>query len=144
MKGTTMATTTKHSRTRLADDSYMSLVRRFPLRPLKSEKSHALAVEMIGELFGRKLDSGASDYLDTLILLVNKYEDENHSASIDLTPQEALLAIMQANNLTQKDMGKIIGSEPSVSMFLMGKRDLSKTHIKALSERFRIDPLLFM
>lgn len=94
---------------------------------------------------GRQLDAGCSDYLDTLILLVNKYEDENHTPrSPDLTPQEALRAIMNVNGLSQADLGRIIGSESAVSMFLKNQRELSKSHIKALVARFRVDASLFL
>ena len=126
-------------------DTYMGLVRRFPLKPIKDDQQHAQAVEIVGELVGRKLDDGASGYLDTLVLLVNKYEDENHTpAGAHLSPQEALRAIMNANNMSQAQMGKVIGSESAVSMFLSGRRELSKSHIKALAARFRVDAGLFL
>ena len=126
-------------------DTYMDLIRRFPLKPIKDDAEHERAVEMIGELMGRELDAGAGDYLDTLILLVNKYEDENHTpGGLDLSPREALKAIMNANNMSQAEMGKVIGSESAVSMFLNGERELSKAHIKALVARFRVDAGLFL
>lgn len=59
--------------------TYMGLIHRFPLKPLKDDAAHSRAVEMIRELIGRELDVGAGDYLDALVLLVNKYEDENHT-----------------------------------------------------------------
>lgn len=126
-------------------DSYMKLVRRFPLKPLKNDREHAEAVRLIEELFGHKLDHGASDYLDTLILLTNKYEEEHHTpGGASMTPQELLKAIMSANGMTQSQMGQIIGSESAVSMFLKGERGLSKSHIKALVSRFRIDAAMFL
>ena len=137
----TRATSNKRSKA----DAYMGLIRRFPLKPIKDDEEHAEAVEMIGELMGRKLDNGASDYLDTLILLVNKYEDESHTPrGVHLSPQEALRAIMNANAMSQAQMGKVIGSESAVSMFLKGERELSKSHIKALVARFRVDAGLFL
>jgi len=139
-----MQTKTK-SRQRPKSDSYMELIQRFPLKPIKNDKEHGQAVEIVGELLGRKLDGSASDYLDTLILLVNKYEDEHHTpAGTDLSPQDALRAIMSLNNMSQAQMGKIIGSESAVSMFLKGERGLSKAHIKALVERFRVDAAVFL
>jgi HTH-type transcriptional regulator/antitoxin HigA len=130
---------------RSASDSYMNLIRRFSLRPLRTESEHDEAVDIIGELIGHKLDAGTSDYLDTLILLVNDYEDKHHSpAGTDLTPQQALRAIMDANGLTQADIGRIVGSESAVSMFLKGERDLSKSRIKALAAHFRVDASLFL
>lgn len=126
-------------------DTYMNLIRRFPLKPIKDDDEHEKAVGIIGELMGREHDGGTSDYLDTLILLVNKYEDENHTpAGVHLSPQEALRAIMNTNNLSQAQMGRIIGSESAVSMFLGGERELSKSHIKALVARFRVDASLFL
>lgn len=137
----TKATRNKRSKT----DTYMDLIRRFPLKPIKDDEKHAQAVEIIGELLGRELDDGAGDYLDTLILLANKYEDENHTpGGVHLSPQEALRAIMNANNMSQAQMGKVIGSESAVSMFLNGERELSKSHIKALVARFRVDAGLFL
>ena len=139
-----MQTKTK-SRQRPKADRYMDLIHRFPLKPIKNDKEHGQAVEIVGELLGRKLDDSASDYLDTLILLVNKYEDEHHTpAGVHLSPQDALRAIMSLNNMSQAQMGKIIGSESAVSMFLKRERGLSKAHIKALVERFRIDAALFL
>lgn len=139
-----MATKAKSNK-RSKADAYMELIRRFPLKPIKDDEKHEEAVEIIGELMGRELDDGTSDYLDTLILLVNQYEDENHTPrGVHLSPQQALRAIMNANNMSQAQMGKVIGSESAVSMFLNGERELSKSHIKALVARFRVDAGLFL
>ena len=116
----------------------------FPLKPIENDDQHTQAVAVIGELIGRKCDGGTGDYLDTLILLVNKYEDENHTPNgIFRSPQEALRAIMSVNGISQSEMGKIIGSELAVSMFFKGERGLSKAHIKAIVARFRVDAGLF-
>ena len=136
---------TKMKSNKPAADAYMGLIRRFPLKPIKDDAAHEQAVEMVGRLMGRKLDDGANDYLDTLILLVNKYEDEHHTPmGMDLSPRQALRAIMDANGLTQADIGRIIGSESAVSMFLKGERGLSKTQIRALAQEFRVDAGLFL
>jgi HTH-type transcriptional regulator / antitoxin HigA len=127
------------------ENTYLEWISRFPLKPIKNDTQHEHAVEIIGQLMGRSLDPGAGDYLDTLTLLVNKYEDEHHTPrGADLTPHQALKAIMDANGLSQAQIGTIIGSESAVSMFLKGQRELSKSHIKALVERFRIDASLFL
>jgi HTH-type transcriptional regulator/antitoxin HigA len=117
---------------------------RFPLKTIKNDQQHARAAEMISELIGRDLDIGSADYLDALLVLVNKYEDEHHAIGEDVTPQEALRALMEANGLNQADIGRIIGSESAVSMFLKGDRELSKAQIKKLSERFKVDASIFL
>ena len=127
-----------------ARDSYMDWVQKFPLKTLKDNREHEQATAIISELMGRELDSGAGDYLDALIVFVNKYEDEHHAIDETMTPREALRALMEANSLTQADIGRIIGSESAVSMFLKGDRSLSKSQIRKLAERFKLDACVFM
>jgi HTH-type transcriptional regulator/antitoxin HigA len=123
----------------------MALIKRLPVRPIKADVQHAKSVKIIEELMGGALDSGAGDYLDTLILLVKKYEDDHQTPEgFDLSLPEALTAIMEANGMPQADIGNIIGSESAVSMFLRGERALSKARIKALVARFRVDASAFL
>jgi HTH-type transcriptional regulator/antitoxin HigA len=121
----------------------MNQVRRFPLKTIKNDVEHEEATRMISELMGHDLDSGAGDYLDALLVLVNKYEDEHHAIDETMTPQQALRSLMESNTLSQADIGRIIGSESAVSMFLKGDRDLSKAQIKKLADRFKVDASLF-
>ena len=132
------------SRKAAARDSYLELVRRHPLKTIKGDAEHERAVALVAELMGRDLDAGSGDYLDALLVLVNKYEDEQHFIDANLTPQEALRALMEFNGLTQADIGRIIGSESTVSMFLRGVRDLSKAQVKKLAARFKLDASVFM
>ena len=135
---------TKARKTTRTRDAYMELVQRFPLKTIKNDREHAEATKVISELMGRELDGGAGDYLDALLVLVNKYEEEHHAIDEAMTPQEALRALMEFNDLNQADIGRIIGSESAVSMFLKGDRALSKRQIKKLAERFKLDAGLFM
>jgi HTH-type transcriptional regulator/antitoxin HigA len=50
---------------------------------------------------------------------------------------------MDANNLRQKDLVSVFGSESIVSEVLHKKRDLNKTHIQKLSKRFHVSPAVF-
>ena len=134
---------TKSRKTARTGDTYMQLVRRFPLKTVKSDGEHEEATSMISELMGRDLDSGAGGYLDAMLVLVNKYEDEHHAIDETMTPRQAVRAVMESNALSQADIGRIIGSESAVSMFLQGDRDLSKAQIKKLADRFKVDASLF-
>jgi HTH-type transcriptional regulator / antitoxin HigA len=126
-------------------DGYRALMRRLPLRPLKDDTEHDQAVGIIKRLMGRDVDAGTSDYLDTLILLVNKYEDEYHTpGGAGMTGRQVMQALMEANNMTQAQMGEVIGSQSAVSNFLSGERALTKRQIKALVKRFRVDAALFL
>lgn len=135
---------TKSRKTARTGDAYMELVRRFPLKTIKNDDEHEEATSVISELMGRDLDGGAGDYLDALLVLVNKYEDEHHAIDETMTPRQALRSLMESNALSQADIGRIIGSESAVSMFLKGDRNLSKAQIKKLAERFKVDASLFL
>ena len=56
---------------------------------------------------------------------------------------DVLRALMDANNLRQKDLVSVFGSESVVSEVLRGKRRLNKTHLERLSKRFRVSPAVF-
>jgi len=127
-----------------AGDAYMELIRRFPLKTIKNDAEHEKATGLISELMGHDLESGAGDYLDALLVLVNRYEEEHHAIDESMTPRQALEVLMESNNLTQADIGRLIGSESAVSMFLKGDRDLSKSQIKKLAERFKVDAGMFI
>lgn len=130
-------------RSRLAD-TYLALIEQFPLRTIKNDVEHERATAIVSGMMGRKLDAGSGDYLDALLVLVNKYEDEHHAVINDMTAREALRALMEFNQLSQADIGRIIGSESAVSMFLRGERGLSKAQIRKLAERFKLDPTVFL
>ena len=51
---------------------------------------------------------------------------------------------MEANGLRQKDLAPIFGSESIVSEVLRKKRNLNKTHIEKLSQRFNVSPAVFL
>jgi HTH-type transcriptional regulator / antitoxin HigA len=135
---------TKTHKTARTRDTYMDLVRRFPLKTIKNDDEHEEAASVISELIGRDLDRGSGDYLDALLVLVNKYEDEHHAIDETMSPRQALRSLMGSNALSQADIGRIIGSESAVSMFLQGDRDLSKAQIRKLADRFKVDASLFL
>ena len=56
--------------------------------------------------------------------------------------QATLRLLMTQHQLATADLPEI-GSKSMVSRVLSGERSLNKNHIKALSQRFQIDPGLF-
>jgi HTH-type transcriptional regulator/antitoxin HigA len=50
---------------------------------------------------------------------------------------------MEANDLRQKDLVPIFGSESIVSEVLNEKRGINKNHIEKLSKRFNVSPAVF-
>ena len=88
------------------------------------------------------MDPGWRKIGRTAPLLIEKFEEDNYQLKA-ATPIEVLRELMEANNLNQKDLVGVFGAESTVSSILNGKRDLTREHIKRLSERFHVSPEVF-
>lgn len=111
--------------------------------PITSERQHEEYLEVLDKLASKDNPTSEEEkYAEVLMTLVEAYEEEHHSIP-EASPVEALRALMEANDLRQKDLVSIFGSESIVSEVLHKKRGLNKTHIEKLSKRFRISPAAF-
>lgn len=111
--------------------------------PITSERQHEEYLSVLDKLASK--DNPATEeekYAEVLMTLIEAYEEEHHSIP-DASPIEVLRALMDANDLRQKDLVPIFGSESIVSEVLHKKRDLNKTHIERLSKRFNVSPAVF-
>ena len=84
------------------------------------------------------------DYLETLSLLIERYELE-HAAinTAGLDPVETLRYLMDAHGMTASDLGRVLGERSLGAAVLRGDRQLSKAHIRALCAHFGVGPELF-
>ena len=89
-----------------------------------------------------RLTAKEKEFAELLTVLIEAYEDEHYSIR-DASPVEVLVHLMEANNLKQKDLAPLLGSESVVSEVLRGKRELNKHHIERLSKRFGVSPAVF-
>jgi HTH-type transcriptional regulator/antitoxin HigA len=89
-----------------------------------------------------RLTAKEKEFAELLTVLIEAYEDEHYPIRA-ATPVEALMELMEANNLKQKDLAPLLGSESVVSEVLRGKRELNKHHIERLSKRFGVSPAVF-
>ncbi|HSV13125.1 MAG TPA: hypothetical protein VLI90_02615 [Tepidisphaeraceae bacterium] len=142
-----MKSLTKPNRHDAAGDTYLDLVRHLPLRPIRSGKDYAEAAALLDRLalLDDKLDAGQRDYLETLEMLINAYDDAHARVVPDgRTPLERLKYLMQQNAMTSSALGDLLGNRPLASMILRGKRGLSKAHIRKLADRFTVDAGYFL
>ncbi len=128
-----------------ADPAYLTLIRRFPLRPIRTEAELDAAATIIDELTDRDdLSSTESDYLDVLGDLVEKYEDE-HVEMPHVSDAETLRSLMDEKGIKQADVVRGTGiSKTVLSLVLHGKRDLTREHIEVLSTYFGVNPAAFL
>ena len=123
---------------------YLELVRRFPLRPLRTDADLDAAVAVIDSLIDQdELSAPEQDYLDVLSDLVETYEDE----TIPIKPvgdADMLRALIEAKGVTQAQAAKGAGiAESTVSEVLAGKRKLNRTQIGKLAKYFHVGPGAF-
>ena len=127
------------------DAGYLALIRRWPLRPIRTEDELDAASAIIDELTDREeLSAAEADYLDLLGNEVERYEDQ-HVEMPRVSDAEMLRALMEEKGVSQADVVRGAGiSKTVVSLVLSGKRNLTREHIEALSKYFCISPAVFL
>lgn len=126
------------------DEEHLKLVSRFSLRPITGKKQYEAALEMAGELVGaQRLRKVESDYLDVLASLIVRYEEAEHPIPA-VDEADTLRHLMGENGLSLRQLASEVGiAHTTLSAVLNRRRRLTREHIAALSERFRISPEAF-
>jgi HTH-type transcriptional regulator / antitoxin HigA len=110
---------------------------------ITSEAQNERYVSALLEMERRNhLTAEEKNFAELLTLLIEAYE-EKHYVLRSASPLEVLTELMAANNLRQKDLAGVLGSESIVSEVLSGKRELNKRHIERLSKKFKVSPEVF-
>jgi HTH-type transcriptional regulator/antitoxin HigA len=112
-------------------------------RVITSEAQNARYTAALLEMERRgNLTAAERNLAEVLTLLIESYEEEHYPIR-SASPVEVLKELMEANNLRQKDLAPMLGSESVVSEVLHGSRKLNRNHIEKLSKRFNVSPALF-
>ena len=95
-------------------------------------------LETLTKKYQNKPDGGVLDLIETITLLIERYDQEN-SFTGDTDPIQLLKYLMEENNLKNKDLVRLLGlSKGHISDILNYKKGLSKMVIRTLSERFKV------
>ncbi len=143
MEGSILTTTKKTSNA----DGFLKLVQRFPLRPLRNAREHEQAIGMTTELMRESppITQHERDYLGTLALLIRDFEQKHWPRPRKKSdPVQMLRHLMEQGDLSVSDIGRVIGSQSAASLVLAGKRELSKSHIRRLADRFKVSAGVFL
>jgi len=103
------------------------------LRLIRTTKDYQAALAEVDRLWDAPAASPAADRLDLLALLIEQYEQANCPIP-DPDPIDFLAHIMEARNLTRKDLEPYIGPRGRVSDILNRTRPLTLTMIRKLAE----------
>ncbi len=126
------------------DVAYRNLLSEELPRAIRNDRDHRRYVARVEDLLDRKKRSAAEErYLELLTVLIERYEEEHH-VIVAPHPLAALKELMLVNGISQAHLGRLLGSSGIASEILSGKRALSKTHIRKLSEIFSVSADLFV
>lgn len=101
------------------------------IRPIRNEEDYETALEEIEELWEAEPGTGEADRLDVLVMLVEAYEAEHYPIPAP-DPIALILHVMEARNLTRRDLEPYLGSRARVSEVLNRRRPLSLEMIRKL------------
>lgn len=80
---------------------------------------------------------------ELLTVLIDEYEERRYPIR-KASPQQTLQHLMEARELTQKDLWKLFGSKGITSEVFHGKRSVSKAQAKKLAKFFHVSAELFI
>jgi HTH-type transcriptional regulator/antitoxin HigA len=125
--------------------TFAGLCRMLPPRPVHDESEYDSAIEMLDSLVGFKLNKDQLDYVEVMTTLVGAYEDEHHAIDTsDISGLDSLKYLLEQNDMNATDLGELLGNRSLGSKILRGERELSKTHLRILAKRFKVDAGLFL
>ncbi len=107
------------------------------LKLIGNDRELDRALARIDELWGSRPGTAEGDELDLLMLLVEKYEDEEFAIPAS-DPVEAIKFLMEQNDLSRKDLEPYIGPSGRVSEILNRKRNLTLPMIRRLHDDLNI------
>lgn len=125
--------------------TFDGLCRMLPPRPIHDEADYGNAIEMLDSLVGFELNKDQLDYVEVMTTLVGAHEDAHHAIETsDISGLDSLKYLLEQNEMTASDLGKLLGNRSLGSKVLRGERELSKNHLRILAQRFKVDAGLFL
>ena len=125
-------------------DSYLALVRRFPLKSIRSEAELPEAQRLLDELLQREINEGEEFYIDALTDLIETFETKQYSF-VNMPAPEMIQALLDMNGLTSGELADDIGIDPArLATILAGSRELTRDQMIRLGKRFHFDPGIFL
>lgn len=128
-----------------ASPDYAALLGKVLPKVIRNEKENEAYTEILYDLDRRAktLTPAEKELAELLTLLIEDFEEKRYKLP-RAKPVDVLRFLMDQHGLKQKDLVDVFGTPSVVSEVLSGKRDLSKEHIRRLSERFHVSPELFL
>jgi len=125
-------------------DTYLTLIRTCPLRPLRSEADLDEAIAILDGLAVKDaLSAAEADYLAVLSDLVEQYEAEV-SPLPPASDAEMLQHLLEAQAATPVEVAQATGIDAAtLGAVLAGTHQLTREQIGALARHFQVSPSVF-
>lgn len=109
------------------------------LKPIKTEEEYNNALAHVYELMQTDITEGSSnsDELEVLSILVKEYEFIHYPVAYP-NPVEAIKFRMEQMNISDHELSNILGNRSRKSEILSGKRKLSLSMIRKLTQELHI------
>lgn len=105
---------------------------------IKTEETYQKALKRLEKIFHSETGSKEHEELELLVLLIEKYETDMVGEFPDPDPIEAIKFKMDQMDISQKELGDIIGLKSRASEILSRKRPMSINIIRKLSAALSI------
>ena len=143
--GKTTMTTTRLSLPAEVPETYEDLVRLYPPRKIHDQIELENATEVADWIALRAKNDAQLDYLELLGDLLDEYENRSPKPEKASSPREMLNYLVQENDISTRELGKILGVDHSVAArILKAERAITIEHAKSLGARFKVDPKVFL
>lgn len=123
---------------------YLKLIKRYPLRPIRSEAELDVAISVLNTLLDRpKLAQDEKDYRDVLGDLIHQFESEYYPPE-PVSDAEMLRHLIEAKEATQASVAKDCEiAESTISAILAGSRKPTRNHIAKFARHFHVSQEVF-
>lgn len=126
-------------------DTYLTLIRTCPLRPLRSEADLDEAMAILDALVVKDaLSAAEADYLAVLSDLVEQYEAEAHPIP-PASDAELFQHLLEAQSVTPREVAQATGMDmATLAAVLAGTRHLTREQIGQFARYFQVSPSVFV
>jgi HTH-type transcriptional regulator / antitoxin HigA len=125
--------------------SFDELCRLHPPRPIADDADYEQTAEIVDRLATiTKLSRGQSEFLETLSILIEKYDRDHYSEVAHSTAIQRLKRLMDNHDMTASDLGRIVGNRSLGAAILRGDRQISKANAIKLAEHFKVSTAAFI
>jgi HTH-type transcriptional regulator / antitoxin HigA len=124
---------------------YSNLLSRHQPKLIKTEAENDRALSVVEELMHRSnLTPEEDELLNLLVVLIERFEVAFYQCGAESTPHSMLVFLMEQQALSPTHLLPIFKSESEVQAILEGSQDLTIAQVKALANRFQVNPGVFI